>query len=374
MSNSPHDSTAGPRRRYGRACLGLPDQLLADGLSDTAISVLFFAIFSRARGVLPGVLAYGRAGLAEAMGRPVDAIIAAIEELGDRLIVDPARPLMFAPLAMQHDPPANPNVVTSWARAYLELPRSIVRDAVDRELRVLLSPALRESWTRATEHRAEAVEAGAQNRSRNGSVNGSLNGIEQVSAPIPSPTPTPTPSPTPAPAPAAVAAMSEGFEELVKAYPKRPYDVAEARTAYREHVTSERDHRFVMAVVAEALASESWQQERGRFVPQLAKFLSTWRTLEARCPDCREHHRGADACLPLCSDCRCRHDARMRCGPRQMREAAEAEEPSIQAAMQEHGLDREAAIAYLRDKGLQALRDGWSAVERSIEARKAAAS
>ena len=84
-------------------------------------------------------------------------------------------PLIFLPRAVQHNPPANPNVVVGWKSWFQELPECELRDEAALEIREQLKPSLREAFDRATALEGNRLGNGYRNRLPNRLGNGSPN-------------------------------------------------------------------------------------------------------------------------------------------------------------------------------------------------------
>lgn len=80
---------------------------------------------------LPGLYAVGAAALAEALGQTVDELIANFAELmslGMALADWDAR-VVYLPNAIKHQPPNNPNHLTSWVKMLRRIPECPLKDA-----------------------------------------------------------------------------------------------------------------------------------------------------------------------------------------------------------------------------------------------------
>jgi hypothetical protein len=78
---------------------------------------------------VPGVLPISELGLSDQLGWPVAATRRCLSEIetAKMVLVDRRAPLIWIPKAIQHNPPANPNVVLSWVDGWRELPECELR-------------------------------------------------------------------------------------------------------------------------------------------------------------------------------------------------------------------------------------------------------
>jgi hypothetical protein len=86
-------------------------------------------------GIIPGLFEAGEAGLAEAIGWPIEAFRQALGEALDRGMakVDWAARVVFLPNGILHNPPESPNVVRSWREAFNLIPEcSLKNEALQR--------------------------------------------------------------------------------------------------------------------------------------------------------------------------------------------------------------------------------------------------
>jgi uncharacterized phage protein (TIGR02220 family) len=91
-------------------------------------------------GVVPGLFVAGPAALAEALGWPLTKTQRCLEEItvSGMAVMDPRSRLVCIPNAAKHNPPASPNVVRAWRKAFDELPECPLRDRAGRHLAMAL--------------------------------------------------------------------------------------------------------------------------------------------------------------------------------------------------------------------------------------------
>jgi hypothetical protein len=101
---------------------------------------LDFLITGDFTGVIPGVIRAGEAALAESLGWSVPAFRKAFEEIFAQgmAVPDWSARLVFLPKAVNHNPPASPNVVKRWFRAFEELPECALKERIGRNLKAFL--------------------------------------------------------------------------------------------------------------------------------------------------------------------------------------------------------------------------------------------
>src|SRR5204863_60047 len=89
---------------------------------------------------LPGLCRGGPAGLAEMLGWSPAAFACALKELEDagRVVVDWTNRLLFLPHVLDDNLPELPNSVSSWSKAFTDLPlcelQVSIRESVERSL------------------------------------------------------------------------------------------------------------------------------------------------------------------------------------------------------------------------------------------------
>jgi pyruvate/2-oxoglutarate dehydrogenase complex dihydrolipoamide acyltransferase (E2) component len=88
-------------------------------------------------GTIPGVICAGEAGLAEALGWPIEGFRKAFAEAFREGLVkaDWSARLVLLPKALRHNKPESPNVVRSWKNTWIELPECPLKDEAWRTLR-----------------------------------------------------------------------------------------------------------------------------------------------------------------------------------------------------------------------------------------------
>jgi hypothetical protein len=98
-----------------------------EGLSDLA-QVIYFRILNRPDSPVPGLVALGRLGLAEHLGRPPRAVSRAVDELCKAgLLIESTKPrLLWIPEGLLADGPCNQGVTIGWARGLRSLGRCFV--------------------------------------------------------------------------------------------------------------------------------------------------------------------------------------------------------------------------------------------------------
>lgn len=133
---------AGESGRYYSKLAREPTAFFA-GLSMAAQGVLFRVVTSPKQKI-PGLLASGRAALAEDLGaetpEAIGEVIRALEELvaKDLLVEDRPRRLLWCPWALCADAPANASVVQGWARELATIGEcELVRQVADRLVEVV---------------------------------------------------------------------------------------------------------------------------------------------------------------------------------------------------------------------------------------------
>lgn len=100
-----------------------------EGLSDLA-QVIYFRILNRPDSPVPGLVALGRLGLAEHLGRPPRAVSRAVDELLKAgLLIESTKPrLLWIAEGLLADGPCNQGVTIGWARGLRSLGRCYVTE------------------------------------------------------------------------------------------------------------------------------------------------------------------------------------------------------------------------------------------------------
>jgi uncharacterized phage protein (TIGR02220 family) len=101
-------------------------------------------------GLIPGLFVAGEAALAEALEWPLPTFRKVLAEITSQGMarVDRRTRLVFLPRAVEHNPPANPNVVKAWRTALEELPECELRDQAEDVIRAFLE-SMGENFARA---------------------------------------------------------------------------------------------------------------------------------------------------------------------------------------------------------------------------------
>lgn len=90
---------------------------------------------------LPGLFTVGEAALAEALGWPLEGFREAFRELFEKGMAkaDWKARVVWVPKALSHNPPENPNVVTSWVRSLDEIPECALKNEAVSRFRAVIS-------------------------------------------------------------------------------------------------------------------------------------------------------------------------------------------------------------------------------------------
>lgn len=95
-----------------------------------AQTLLFRLLSGPELGCIPGLFSMREGGMAEALGWPLKAFRRCFAEvIGEGIAIFDARAgLCWLPRAIEHNEPANPNVIKSWALAWTELPECDLKE------------------------------------------------------------------------------------------------------------------------------------------------------------------------------------------------------------------------------------------------------
>lgn len=108
----------------------------------------FWLLTGAATSSIPGLLAIGEQGAAEALGWSLTDFRSAFAEIeaAGMAEADWERRIVFLPRAIEHNKPASPNVVKSWVDAWYELPECALRDRAWAVFFVTLAGKYREQF------------------------------------------------------------------------------------------------------------------------------------------------------------------------------------------------------------------------------------
>lgn len=103
---------------------------------------------------IPGLLRVGEAGLAEALGWPLEAFREAFREVSrdGHVVADWRRRIVWVPNALSYNSPESPNVVRGWRLPWSELPDCPLKSKIFRELKTYvegLNKAFAEAFAEA---------------------------------------------------------------------------------------------------------------------------------------------------------------------------------------------------------------------------------
>ncbi|MEQ9319682.1 MAG: hypothetical protein RIF41_11030, partial [Polyangiaceae bacterium] len=113
-------------------------------------SLWLWLLTCKEQSLLPGLIAVGEAGMAEALGWPLEGFRKAFREVSAKPLAkaDWKARLVWVPKAIEHNAPASPNVILSWANAWDEIPECALKHEAYRELRAWAKGA-GEAWLKA---------------------------------------------------------------------------------------------------------------------------------------------------------------------------------------------------------------------------------
>lgn len=154
------------------------------------------------------------------------------------------------------------------------------------------------------------------------------------------------------------------FGSLWDAYPKKR-NRAEAEAAYDALSLTDLQRAALIEAVQVMVPSEAWQEEHGRYIPQLAAWLERgeWRDVEVSCPTCRGRHPAGGPCLRApCRDCGRRHESDHRCAQRQDREIRDEIQAELEAFAAAEGI----TIDEAKDRKAAAFHDALAAHRQRI--------
>jgi hypothetical protein len=311
---------ATPRRPYVKLPIGLFDDALKKGASRSAAFLLAQVVTHRSKRSIPGVLAYGPAGLAESLtGATVPATTRELKELvkvGLVLADFKVRPpVMYVVGSVEADPPASLPAIKGMAQQLRHMPQCAVTAAVQRAIEASLSGS---EWLSKWR---ELLADGPSNEQSDGPSNERNEGLslDQLDGPLRIPY---SDSDSDSEDPTTTAAYQRAWARL----PRPPFAAAAAdllRFAAREI-----KEKTFNALISE-LASSKWVSgvlQKPPTLNRLLRFLDGDGLLQRvvdgefrepalkwSCPECETQHEPLEDCPPPCRGCGRIHDERIYC-------------------------------------------------------------
>ena len=300
------------RPRHARLPLGLPEVLLGAGVPVLGVLLYLRIRLHTAKRSIPGLLAFGEAGLSESLNAAHAPTRRLLKMLEPRFVLfDRQNRLLYTLGAIEQDGPTTTQAVIAFARQWRELPtQSPVTREVARAITATLADnkysELRHVWlmeSGASTLSDAPHQSGVQSRSDSGldstPESGSLP-ISGIRDPLTE---------------AAAALTADRFRLAWSRLPRPPF--AAAAAADVEDAVDQIPITDFDALI-EQLASSRWISREGglNVVPTLRKlldkpeysqriirgeFAST--QLRWRCPECQSDHAPTAQCPPPCRAC-----------------------------------------------------------------------
>lgn len=301
--------------RYVRISVGALERIAESGVKLDSLLTLARIRTHPGKRSIPGLLAFGPVGLADALRVPPAAIRKHLRDLQDYVIVDESHRLLYVRDSIAEDPPSSRQAVIGMARQWAELPAaSAITTVINREVRTALA-ALTFGQDRATDIWQDETSptASPEHRATGSPEHRAVTSAQLLRSPSPR-------SDTETDPAAASETLARGWLRL----PSPPFAAAaDFDLQEGEELWSEQRKGEVIA----ALFNSKWRTGQLNIPPTLGRLIRdtayTDRIIRGEfiaadakgfvCPDCKVKHQPCAVCPPPCRGCNRHHGPETYC-------------------------------------------------------------